>query len=65
MRKVSAKDIMLGRVEPLSWERPDYQDAFEVVEEDETEARFPRAAKQFVKKIRRKEARLRAKGRIA
>ena len=70
-KPLTPRQIALGCAPEFEWERPDFQEHF-VIEEgspdaepEEEDTYWPRAAKQFVRKHKRREARLRAKGRIA
>lgn len=59
-------DIVGLKAPVMSFEKPNLQDAFLVengAEEEETH--WSRQSRQFVRKMRRKESRLRAKGRIS
>ena len=72
MRPLTPRQIALGCAPEIEWERPDYQEHFTIEigspdadEEEDGPAPLSRAARAFVKKHQRREARLRAKGRIA
>ena len=63
----SVSDILNLKAPASSFEAPNLQETFLVENgaEESEEAHWPREARQFVRKMQRKEARLRAKGRIA
>jgi len=63
-KALTPRQIALGCAPEFDYIEPNFEDCFEVGPEVD-ESRLPRSAKQFVKKHKRREARLRAKGRIA
>ena len=72
VRPLTPRQIAMGCAPEVEWERPDYVEHFQVEEglpdaeeEEDGPAPLSRAARAFVRKHQRREARLRAKGRIA
>ena len=72
IKALSPRQIAAGYAPEVEWERPDYTEHFVVEEgfpdadeEEDGPAPLSRAARAFVTKHQRREARLRAKGRIA
>lgn len=63
-KALTPREIAAGCAPEFEFIKPEFEDCFDVVE-DVDESRLPRSAKQFVKKHKRREARLRAKGRVA
>ncbi len=71
VRPLTPRQIAMGCTPDVEWSRPGWQEHFTVEEgspdadEEDGPAPLSREARAFVRKHQRREARLRAKGRIA